>query len=135
MRRLALLLTLTLTSAGLAACSMPMHASPAGGQKFVVFFQEWSANIDDSASGAIQSAADYAVKNAGQPVLVSGFADMTGSAQANIDLSQTRSQVVYDLLVKDGVPASRIQRASHGSTDFSLSSLESRRVDITVGSP
>jgi outer membrane protein OmpA-like peptidoglycan-associated protein len=107
----------------------------APGQRFVVFFQEFSAQLDDPAKGAISGAADLAKQHPELEVHVVGFADPQGSPQANIDLSRLRAQVVSDALVAGGVPAASIKREARGATNFTLSSQESRRVEITVGAP
>jgi outer membrane protein OmpA-like peptidoglycan-associated protein len=65
--------------------------------------------------------------------MVIGFADTVGSAQANIDVSRLRAQVVADALTANGIDAGRIQRAARGATQFELSAQESRRVEIVVG--
>ena len=124
-RALAIAMLLTL-----GACMMP-----AKGQRFVVFFTEFSAQIDEPAKLAISGAADWSKQHPMLPVQVAGFADPVGSPQANIDLSRLRAQVVSDALVAGGVPAASIARQARGATDFTLSSQESRRVEITVGAP
>jgi outer membrane protein OmpA-like peptidoglycan-associated protein len=128
MRRLAGLLAL----ACLAGCAAP---APGPSQKFLVFFTEWSANISDTARETIKAAADAANQKPTVPITVAGFADPTGSAQANIDISRLRQQVVSDQLVADGVDPTRIVHSAHGATDFTLTSQESRRVDIGIGTP
>ena len=112
------------------------HASIAAGppeQKFVVFFEQWSAAIDDSAQSVITQAADYVKSHPGNVAHVAGFADPTGSRQANVLLSQLRAQVVVDQLVTDGVDPKRVQQRGHGSVQFALTSQESRRVEISIG--
>jgi outer membrane protein OmpA-like peptidoglycan-associated protein len=130
MRRLTALCLVALLGVALHG-GHSQAADPA--QKFVIYFQEWSAAFDDSALGAIAKAADYAKSNPRLPVRVSGFADPTGSKQANILMSQLRAQVVVDQLVTDGVPTRSIGQVGHGSVQFALSSQESRRVEISVG--
>ena len=125
MRRFACLLVLAL-----AACTVPATAPP---HKVVVFFQEWSAAIDKPAAGAITEAAQWAKEHPADAIKVAGYADPTGSALANDYMSRTRAQVVADQLVADGVDRSRIIIAAHGSVDFTLTSQESRRVEIAVG--
>ncbi len=126
MRRLVGLLALVC----LAGCVAP---APGPAQKYLVFFSEWSASISDTAKETIKAAADTAIANPTLPVTVAGFADPTGSAQANIDISRLRGQVVSDQLVADGVDPARIVHSAHGATDFTLTSQESRRVDIGIG--
>jgi outer membrane protein OmpA-like peptidoglycan-associated protein len=125
MRRLALLLLL-----GIAACSTSGSTAPS--QRFVVFFQEWSAALDPSAQAAISAAAQFANQHPAQPVMVTGYADPDGSRQANVALSRTRAQVVVDQLKQDGVDPSRIRLSAHGPTDFTQAAVESRRVEIAV---
>ena len=73
MHRLGLLLLLLCAATGSARAADP----PA--QKFVVFFQEWSAAIDDSAQAVISQAAEWVKSHPGNVAHVNGFADPTGS--------------------------------------------------------
>lgn len=126
MRRIVFLFLLCFALARADAAEPPA-------QKFVVFFQEWSARLDDSALAVISRAGDYAKVNPGVAVHVEGFADPTGSRKANALLTDLRAQVVMDQLQADGVPAVRIQGRGHGAVHFALSSQESRRVEISLG--
>jgi outer membrane protein OmpA-like peptidoglycan-associated protein len=132
MRRLPVLLTTMLTLSACAATPHQTSSASAPGQTFLVFFQPWSAGLDQTAQDTISMAARAAQSYPGRPVDVAGFADPTGSAQANVDMSRTRTQVVIDQLTADGVDRARIHRTVHGPTDYTLNSLESRRVDIVV---
>lgn len=95
--------------AGLAGCAA--NAAPKGPlpPAVPVFFQPWSAALDNNALNAIAQAAQGAKAMPSADVLVTGAADSTGSAQANRYLSETRAQVVADQLAADGVEASRIK--------------------------
>ena len=118
----------------LAACVHPHPGTPAAaGQNYVIFFQSFSANLDDAAQGAIQAAAASARAHPGVPITVAGYASPVGSAQANADLSRTRAQVVSDGLVSHGVEPGRIKRKALGEVDYTLDPVESRRVEISVG--
>jgi outer membrane protein OmpA-like peptidoglycan-associated protein len=122
---IALLLTL-------AACAPPQDSAT---RRMPVFFQEWSANLDQEATDTVNAAASVVKEHPGWPVSVIGFADPEGSPQANRDISQLRAQVVTDALVKAGVPAAQITRSARGATAYVSMSLESRRVEIVVGTP
>ncbi len=126
MRRFACLLLLLV-----AACT----ASVSPPQRVVVYFKEWSAAIDPPAASAISTAAQWAKDHPSAAIKVAGYADPTGSAVANDYLSRARAQVVADQLVADGVDQGRISVAAHGSVDFTLTSQESRRVEIGIGGP
>jgi outer membrane protein OmpA-like peptidoglycan-associated protein len=123
-RMIALAVLLALASCG-----------PPAGQRYVVFFQEWSAQLDDAAKSAISAAAERVRSHPADPVFVIGFADPEGSPPANKAMSATRAQVVTDALMADGVTRDRIQHSAFGAVTFSLTSQESRRVEIVVGMP
>ncbi len=126
MRRVVLLFLL---------CSMIARADAAESPapKFVVFFQEWSAKLDDAALAVIGQVAANAKAHPGIVAHVEGFADPTGSRKANALLTDLRAQVVMDQLQTDGVPPTLILGRGRGSVHFALSSQESRRVEISLG--
>jgi outer membrane protein OmpA-like peptidoglycan-associated protein len=125
MRRLAILLLLSSALAGSALAADPPR-------RFVVFFQEWSAAIDDTAQSVVTEAADFAKAHPRSMVQVHGYADPVGSRQANVLMSQLRAQRVSDQLLGDGIPASRIRQDGHGPVKFAISSQESRRVVVEI---
>jgi outer membrane protein OmpA-like peptidoglycan-associated protein len=127
MRRLGILILLLCAVTGTAgAADVPQ-------QKFVVYFQEWSAAMDDNAQAVITHAAEWVKSHPGNVAHVNGFADPTGSKAANILMSDLRAQVVVDQLVTDGVDPRMVNQRGHGSVQFALNSQESRRVEISVG--
>jgi len=109
-------------------------ASPAHAQQsptYVIFFQSWSAALDDAAQGVITQAANWAKSHPNDLVQVTGSADTTGSQRANALLSDLRAQMVNDQLVMDGINAGRIQLSGVGSIPGSGSALLARRVQVT----
>ncbi len=124
----------------LGACAIFGAATPVG-QTYFVFFTANSAQLDQPALNVIAAAAAAATRQPDMEVRVGGFTDPVGSAQANLDLSKLRAQVVADQLVKDGLPVSRIARVSRPAPSGNASSIgpdsaaeqEARRVDITIG--
>ena len=127
MRRVGLLLLLV------CAATAPARATDPPAQKFVVFFQEWSAAIDDPALSVIGEAAQWVKSHPGNIAHVNGFASTIGSRQANVLLADLRAQVVVDQLLSDGVDAKRIQQRGHGPVKFALTPQESRRVEVSIG--
>ena len=127
MRRLGILILLLCAVTGTAG------AADAPQQKFVVYFQEWSAAMDDNAQAVITHAAEWVKAHPGNIAHVNGFADPTGSKAANILMSDLRAQVVVVQLATDGVDPRLIKQRGHGSVQFALTSQESRRVEISVG--
>ncbi|MGH7211101.1 MAG: OmpA family protein [Acetobacteraceae bacterium] len=102
---------------------------------FVVYFQEWSAALDDSAQGVITHAADFARSHPTVRVAVTGFADTTGSQKANALLSELRAQMVVDQLTADGIAADRIKDTGKGSVPAAFNKQEARRVQVTFSQP
>ena len=115
----------------IGACAGP----PPVTQRLVVYYQEWSAALDDSAQQIVKSAATWANSHPTSSVEVVGYADPEGSPQANRDVSRTRAQRVADELIADGVAKERITVTAHGSVGFAMDSQESRRVTISLGAP
>ena len=126
MHRLGLLLLLFLTVTSSAG------ADDTPGRKFVVFFQEWSAAIDEPAQSVIRQASEWVKSHPGTTARVDGFADPTGSREANILLSDLRAQVVIDQLISDGVDPNQVLRRGNGPVQFALTSQESRRVEVSI---
>jgi outer membrane protein OmpA-like peptidoglycan-associated protein len=82
-----------------------------------VFFQPFSAALDQPALSTIASAAQEAQAQPGSRVVVTGAADGVGSPKANKYLSETRAQVVADALVADGVARGRIKLRAAGAVE------------------
>ncbi len=103
------------------------------GQRFVVFFQPSQYELEPEASAVVNHAAAYALANPTKPVLVVGFADPNGSAEASADVSSLRAQNVVKGLVAAGVSQTAIKRRSFGAVPYTFDSQEGRRVEISVG--
>jgi outer membrane protein OmpA-like peptidoglycan-associated protein len=111
----------------LSLLALPALAQPAR----IVFFPDWSGAIDDSAQHVIAEAAAAAKQSPDARITVTGYADSTGSEQANIYLTQLRAQRVIDAMVADGVPASRLKMVAAGRQEEP--GVASRRVEISIG--
>lgn len=122
-----------MTSVVLAAVLLWLAAPALAAPKTVVFFQTWSARLDDAAKAAITGAARAARAAPQAVVKVIGAADTEGSAEANRLLSRLRAQVVKDALVADGIAAGRIHIHGIGAVPSEQTQQESRRVTISVG--
>jgi len=96
-----------------------------------IFFEPWSAALEEPAQVALRDAANRIKANPRVPVLVVGFADPRGSREANMILSRLRARVVADTLIEHGVPNARIRILYRGATP-GFESLESRRVEVRV---
>lgn len=109
----------------------PLPATP-------VFFQPFSAALDEPALNAIANAAKAANAQPDAPVTVIGAADSVGSVLANKYLSETRAQVVADQLAADGVAQDRLHIQARGiiypsNTATGTPVQAARRVLIEIG--
>ncbi len=96
-----------------------------------IFFEAWSAFLEEPARAALVEVATYIKANPRVPVLVVGYSDPRGSAEANMILSRLRARVVADTLIENGVSRNRIRIIYRGATP-GFESLESRRVEVRV---
>lgn len=84
-----------------------------------VFFEIGKATLTSKDKARIKLFAESILKSKDNAVYeVGGYADKkTGTAKRNQSLSEKRAQAVYDALVAEGVPASRLERKAYGGVD------------------
>jgi len=111
-----------------------MPATPTGAEdsRYLVYFNEFSAYLSPDALNVITTASQRAKEVGAKTVLVQGRASATGSPVANQHLTETRTQVVYDALQKDGVNPTIIRQQPLGQTTTTDTSVMDRRVDIVL---
>lgn len=116
-----------------APAAAPVAAAPEHGSEraFVVFFEEWSANLSEPARDGLARVAQMAQSNTRVGVLVVGYTGPRGSSEANALLARLRARMVADALIERGVAARRIRILSRGPTP-GFESLESRRVEVRI---
>ena len=116
----------------LAACApmQPQGMTEAG--RYLVYFNEFSANLTPDAKNVIAEAAAKAKEYGAKTIRIEGRASATGSQPANQRLTETRTQVVYDALEKDGVNPTIIQQQPLGQTTSTDTSVMDRRVDVVL---
>ncbi|HXC28619.1 MAG TPA: OmpA family protein [Stellaceae bacterium] len=116
-----------------AGCA-PMATTPTSAEdgRYLVYFNEFSAFLSPDAQNVVATAAQRAKEIGAKTVLVQGRASATGSAAANQKLTETRTQIVYDQLQKDGVNPTIIQQQPLGQTTATDTSVMDRRVDIVL---
>lgn len=100
--------------------------------RFLVYFDEFSANLSDEAKSVIADAAKRARETDAKAVVVQARASATGTAETNKYLAQTRSSIVADQLVEDGIARTMIKQEPIGQTGSSDPTVYNRRVDIIL---
>jgi len=117
-----------LVAGTLAAC-MPQAGE---GERFLVYFDELSANVTPQAAGVVADAVAKAKASQARSIRIEGRASATGSAAANQKLSESRAQAVANELQKDGLDPKTFRQVSVGQTGSGDTSVADRRVDIVL---
>lgn len=100
--------------------------------RYLIYFNEFSAYLSADAHRVIETAAQRAHEIGATGVVIEGRASATGSPAANQYLTETRTQVVYDELQKDGISPAIMQQRPFGQTTTTDTSVMDRRVDIVL---
>lgn len=97
-----------------------------------IFFEVGKANVIASRDMlSVKALAQLAIdKNAS--VLVTGYADKSGNADANMKLSERRAQAVADELVRLGVNRQRIEVVAAGAVDTLTPAEYNRRATVEL---
>jgi OmpA-OmpF porin, OOP family len=100
--------------------------------RFLVYFDEFSANLSDEAKTVIADAAKRARESGAKGIVVQARASATGKPETNKYLAQTRSSIVTDQLEEDGIARTMIRQEPIGQTGSGDPSVYNRRVDIIL---
>jgi OOP family OmpA-OmpF porin len=100
--------------------------------RFLVYFDEFSANLSDEAKSVIADAAKRAKETGAKGIVVQARASATGKAETNKYLAQTRGSIVADQLEEDGIARTLIKQEPIGQTGSSDPTVYNRRVDIIL---
>lgn len=100
--------------------------------RFLVYFDEFSANLSDEAKAVIADAAKRARQSGIKAIVVQARASATGKPETNKYLAQTRSSIVTDQLEEDGIARTMIRQEPIGQTGSSDPTVYNRRVDIIL---
>jgi len=103
-----------------------------------ILFAVDSASVGPTLRGDLAAVAGSLQRFPDSRVIVVGHTDNTGGASYNLDLSQRRAQAVSNILVTNGVPASRIRAIGRGEDQPVATNLtpggraQNRRVEIII---
>lgn len=125
-------LMLLLPGVAIASAASAQTAPNAETPRFLVYFDEFSANLSDEAKTVIADAAKRARESGARAVVVQARASATGTAETNKYLAQTRSSIVTDQLQADGIARTMIRQEPIGQTGSSDPTVYNRRVDIIL---
>ncbi len=98
-----------------------------------VYFDSGKAALVPAFAPAADGLKAWLDGNAGSSLAVSGFADKTGNAAANAELSKNRAQAVKAALVAAGIPDASVALVKPAEpTDASAANDGARRVEVVV---
>lgn len=115
----------------LVGCVPQATAAPEAA-RFLVYFDEVSANLTPAARQVVADAAKQAREIGARTVRIEGRASATGSPAGNQRLSELRAQATNDELQKDGVNPAIIQQVPIGPTGSGDPGVSERQVDIVL---
>lgn len=120
---------------GIPAATPPSAGAKATGgaapSSVAIYFPKGQSTLDTGAQRALRIAA-AAYVGIGTRILVTGYADRSGDAAANLELAKKRAQAVRDELVNLGVEPGRLALVPPVSVTGSGSDDQARRVDLRV---
>ena len=133
-----------LTFAAFAVAGMILLATPAAAQScvagpYMVFFDRDSEAITPQAAAILDNAVSNYASCGGSPVLLQGHADLVGSSEYSIGLSQRRALSVRSYLATHGISDSVITTEAFGDnrplveTSDGVREPQNNRVEITYG--
>jgi outer membrane protein OmpA-like peptidoglycan-associated protein len=104
-----------------------------------ILFETGSSTIDERSYGLLDQVAQLLLAHPELRIIrIEGHTDDTGSADANIKLSEDRAEAVRDYLIQKGVPANKLTTAGYGATrpivpnDSEENRAKNRRVEFIV---
>jgi outer membrane protein OmpA-like peptidoglycan-associated protein len=133
---LGLVLALSPAPAATAAAQGAVNASTgktaASLPRYLVYFDEFSAYLSPRSKKIIAAAAKRAKAEGATAITVQARASATGTKETNWFLAETRSSIVRDQLLADGIPTAMIRQQPIGQTGSTDPSVYDRRVDIIL---
>jgi cytochrome c oxidase subunit 2 len=109
-----------------STASQPQAALPAN-----IYFETGKSTLPDEAKAAVGAAADYAKAHPEAKFTLSGFTDVTGSAEVNAKLAKIRAEAVRDALKDAGIAEDHIILKKPETVTGGSDAKEARRVQIS----
>lgn len=97
-----------------------------------VYFTVGTSELSAGYKSTLKARAKWMSDNADAQFAVEGYADPTGSADANMALSQARAESVRDFLVSSGVDSGRLEVRAFGSTKLKYGTTDGRNRRVLV---
>ncbi len=100
------------------------------GKNVRVLFPKGSTELDGPAQGVLEEVAASMRQSKGGRILVTGFADPSGSPALNLALSEKRAKAVRNYLLQRGVGSERLLLNYYGASQSTGTGAVDRRVEL-----
>jgi len=103
-----------------------------------VLFGVNQATLTPGAMNSLSTLVTFLKEHPERHVIIEGYTDSTGSESYNLELSQRRAEAVRNLLVQNGIEASRITATGYGEgspvapNTTEAGRLQNRRVEVVL---
>jgi outer membrane protein OmpA-like peptidoglycan-associated protein len=117
----------------------PMAAAAPASSQYLVYFDFDKSELSPAAMAVLEAASSAARKLEGLVVTVNGYADLSGAADYNMELSKQRALTVSKALIEGGVAPATVNAAAFGQTHPAVMTADgvaeagNRRVEILFG--
>lgn len=104
-----------------------------------IYFRPASAGLQDESFPLLRSVVDIVRRCPQLKVVIAGYTDSDGSAEANLRLSRARAAAVRDYLVSAGIDARQVSAVGHGEdnpvapNDSAYNKSLNRRIEFAPG--
>lgn len=115
-----------------------LSAQPALPSSYLLYFETGGEVLTADSNAEFEKIKAEIVQRVAAEVTVVGHTDRVGSRESNDALSLKRAEAVRNLLIKDGIPADRIEMVGRGErdllvpTDPGVDEPRNRRVEINL---
>ena len=97
-----------------------------------IYFDLDSYSINEITKKIVFEFAEYLKLNSGLIISIDGYTDDIGEIDYNLKLSENRALAVYNELIKNGIPASRLSYKGYGESKPKNKSM-SRKINRELG--
>jgi outer membrane protein OmpA-like peptidoglycan-associated protein len=115
-----------------------LTAQPPAQHSYLLYFEFNGTQLTSKSATQLDGVIAHALARPGNEIVVTGYTDSVGTAQANDQLSLQRAQVIRQAIIARGFDPARIYAVGRGARDSLILSghqadkQKDRRVEITV---
>ncbi|MDR2991775.1 MAG: OmpA family protein [Burkholderiaceae bacterium] len=115
-----------------------LAAQPPDAQSYLLYFEFNGTQLTPESAAQLEDVTKWAMARPGNEIVVTGYTDSVGTAEANDRLSLQRAQVIRQAIIAHGFDPARVYAVGRGARDplvpagDQAAEEKNRRVEITV---